>query len=383
MMAPAYKLLLLEKLEPLRAEGTDGADKVRFERLPFATVPVGEETPRSPLIVAEYERFPTDQLNLLRGIDWLLTESIDELNLSLGPPGKSFDPNHPLQIATHFAYELGIPVVVAAGNKGPGLATLQPLAQAPWVIAVGATDATGRLLRSSSRGDPSGAKPTVVADGTLPEDDPRFPEPGTSFAAPKVGQLVVWILKGLELLIGDLADQQQGEWSVKSRPIKMPIVGIADTGVDPAKKMPTWAPLAASIFATGRDHVQVSRTDREREWYDKLMHVLRGYDAPVEIAANPATVTRCLQLAAKPLQGYLAHEVGAGLVSADEVQHFFASITPSRFVDGLCPDIHKQIPDGTLRLLDEALGPLWDSNKCLALVNLFAGGIRVVHCKVV
>jgi len=381
-MTRVCKLVLLERnIDNMSSAGTDRSDTARFEVLPFCTIPLGDVTPRSSYIVTEFESFPIDQLYLLRGIDWLLKRGIDVLNLSLGPIDKTYDPGHPLQIATRFAHKMGISVVVAAGNRGPALSTLQPLAQAPWVIAVGAVDATGRLVDSSSRGDPKGPQPTVVADGSLPVYDERFPKPATSFAAPKVAGIVAWIRKSLELLITDLADQQQDKWSLLSHPVKLPIEGIADTGVDP-DKVPSVSPLAASILNTGSDSVKFARTAREHRWYETLMNALHIHRVSIEVAADPDTTRRVLQRMARPLKGYASHEVGAGFISLAEVEHCLSTFTPSRFIEWLCPEAAKDIPEQTMKSLNDTLGPLWDSNKCLALRDFFLGGIRIVVCKV-
>ena len=375
-------LLLLEKLNSSLAAGLSSIGGGLFHKLPFSTIPQGARIEQNPIIVRRFDQFPIDQLNLLRGIDFLLAESIDVLNLSLGMVDTVFDPNHPLQVATHLVHEYGIPVVVAAGNGGPELHTMQALAQAPWVIAVGATDAKGQLMQSSSRGDPSGAQPTVVADGSLPARDDRFPEPCTSFATPKVSGLVVWISKSLELLINDLWDQQYGSWTALSRRVRMPIAGVADTGCDP-DKLPEYAPLAGSIYATGSDHVQISRSDRERQWYEGLMKTLRENNVEIEIAANPDTIQRCLQRAARPMPGCAAHETGAGFVSPAEISKFFSSFTPSCFITTLCPETSIQMPQTTIQQMDERLGPLWDEKKVLALCDLFGCGIRLAIAKVV
>jgi serine protease AprX len=72
------------------------------------------------------------------GIEFCVQKGVDVINLSLGPCSTEFHPDDPLLVATKVAYDRNIPVVVAAGNFGPG--KLQALAQAPWVISVGAVD---------------------------------------------------------------------------------------------------------------------------------------------------------------------------------------------------------------------------------------------------
>jgi subtilisin family serine protease len=190
-----------------------------FVVLPFLAIPPGWARPSQLNVTKVWEQYPAAYLNLLLGIDFCLSHEIDALSLSVGPDAKDlFDLRDPLQIATRTAYEHGIPVVVAARNRGAwGPGALSLLAQAPWFIAVGATDPAGRLLESSGRGAPGGPSPTVVSDGTpgqlVGPPDPQWPEwePGTSFAAPKVAHVVLWMQMCLRLILGNLSDQQAGK----------------------------------------------------------------------------------------------------------------------------------------------------------------------------
>lgn len=377
-MPSPYKLLLLDRR--VRVAGDSTLPPFVFDRLPFAVVSAGSANPSDPSIVATFEHYPVDKLRVLRCLDWCLGQSVDVLNLSLGPAGTAFDPNEPLQIATNFASQLGTAVVVAAGNRGPALDTLQPLARAPWVIAVGATDANGSLVNISSRGVADGAKPTVVADGSIPGTDERFPDATTSFAAPKVSAMVVWLQKFLQLVIGDLADQHQGIWSFKSRPIEVHRIGFVDTGVD-VEKLPPINETQRWFASTGKDHLEISRSDAEAGWYREFMRCFDALNVVIEVDSGPATIKRCLQLAAKPMPGFAEHDVGAGFLSGELVIDFMAGFTPSRFVDALCPHVRAQIPVGVLEQLDASLGAVWRREKCDAVAHLFGSTLQSVHCK--
>jgi serine protease AprX len=70
--------------------------------------------------------------------------------------GGSFDPTHPLNMATRNAYESGMLPVFAAGNGGPNPETLNPYAKAPYVLGVAATNNERQVTDFSSRGDPNG-----------------------------------------------------------------------------------------------------------------------------------------------------------------------------------------------------------------------------------
>ncbi|MBO6575306.1 MAG: S8 family serine peptidase [Rhodothermales bacterium] len=91
----------------------------------------------------------------------------------------TFDPEHPVNVASYAAFNRGINVIFAAGNSGPDEATNNRYA-APWSIVVGAGTKAGKLVDFSSRGvkgetldftTPDGKswtwhnEPTVVAPG--------------------------------------------------------------------------------------------------------------------------------------------------------------------------------------------------------------------------
>ncbi|HEX8172841.1 MAG TPA: S8 family serine peptidase [Thermoanaerobaculia bacterium] len=68
-------------------------------------------------------------------------------------PGESFDPNNPINEASKTAHDLGMTVVFASGNSGPGTDTLNRYSVAPWVIGVANGLKDGVTLNDgSSRG---------------------------------------------------------------------------------------------------------------------------------------------------------------------------------------------------------------------------------------
>ena len=80
----------------------------------------------------------------LAGFDYLLDHAnqfnIKVVNNSWGAEGGSqaWDPNDPINQATKKVHDRGITVVFAAGNSGPNADTMNPYAEAPWVIGVAA-----------------------------------------------------------------------------------------------------------------------------------------------------------------------------------------------------------------------------------------------------
>lgn len=116
--------------------------------------------------------------DIAEGIIWAADHGAKVINLSLGGPAE----NPVLHEAVQYATRKGAVVVAAAGNDGD--ATTQYPAAYPEVLAVGATDASGRLADFSSHGD--WVDVTAPGFGILapgPGQDYYFGD-GTSYAAP-------------------------------------------------------------------------------------------------------------------------------------------------------------------------------------------------------
>jgi hypothetical protein len=374
-------LAVLERPPGGLSEGPAQADDdpIFFRNLPFAGVQHGGERPGDTL--STLELYPTPRLLLLLGLDWLISRQVDVINLSLGFTDP-FDPDEPLQVAMRTAVERQIVVVVAAGNEGPEQGTLQELAQANWVLAVGASDADGgRLLKRSSRGLPAGPKPALVADGTDEVAPPM--SPGTSFAAPKVSGLAAWTRCCLELSRSDLIATAEGPWGLETDWIMLPRVGFADTGYDPDKAQTTRGILAQQMFDRTQDRVRLVREDRERDWYAALVQWLRTSDVPCQVAVTPTEIRRALVLMSRPVAGAQAWEAGAGFIDGDQVNSFLANLTPSRWLSIFCPAAVTDETRSSLSELDGRLGALWDQPRTEIFRDLFWTGIQIVAARVV
>lgn len=124
--------------------------------------------------------------SVIAGIEWAAAhqggaESIDVLNLSIGVPcATGCNDGHVLSMAVNAAAEGGLPVVVAAGNAGPGRGTVEVPGAASGAITVGAmsdlrpgdgepgaSNHGYRIASFSSRGPTSDGrvKPDLVAPG--------------------------------------------------------------------------------------------------------------------------------------------------------------------------------------------------------------------------
>ena len=110
-------------------------------------------------------------LAALEGFDWVLRNvenyRIRVISNSWGTTG-SFSPDDPINVASRMAHDVGIVVLFAAGNGGPGLNSLNPYCVPSWVICVAAGNKDGRTLANfSSRGIPGDPlyHPTITAPG--------------------------------------------------------------------------------------------------------------------------------------------------------------------------------------------------------------------------
>ena len=84
---------------------------------------------------------------IVNAIDWLLSERVHVINMSLGSPRPDFQ----ILAAIRRAVDAGAFVIVAAGNSGPGAGVDYPGRFAE-TIAVAAVDQEGRIARFSSQG---------------------------------------------------------------------------------------------------------------------------------------------------------------------------------------------------------------------------------------
>lgn len=249
--------------------------------------------------------------------DWPATAAlIPVVSLSVGPRSAShpFLMNDLVNIATLLAsYEMV--VVVAAGNCGElGEGTMSAWAQAPWVLAVGATaDEEGTTLASfSSRGraDDPDSGPDVVTYGT----SVLKPYPsGTSFAAPRVAHLVRLVAAAL-VQLGREVELAEG-----AEPRGVPVVGLGmiDDFGDEFDSLPFklhWVPALPII---GVDAASVR----------EAVAAANDVGVRVDVNVKPAFLRAFLIDCATEMPGYAPHEVGHGFLDAARVVKRLAAIT--------------------------------------------------------
>ncbi|MCW5623419.1 MAG: S8 family serine peptidase [Burkholderiales bacterium] len=125
----------------------------------------------------------TTTRNVVAGLDWLLGQRVEVINMSIGGP-----PNRLLAAAVFQIRKLPVALVSAAGNGGPDAEPVYPAAY-PGVIAVTATDARDRIYGQANRGEYVALSAPGV-DVWVPAPDGGFYATGTSFAAAMVSGAV-------------------------------------------------------------------------------------------------------------------------------------------------------------------------------------------------
>lgn len=198
---------------------------------------------------------------VLSGFDYLLQKraqyNVRVVNCSFSA-NTVFDLNDPVNVATKMLTDAGVNIVFSAGNSGSGNGTMNPYAIAPWVIGVGATDATGTLADYSSRGNfgDSLQHPSLVA-------------PGTNII------------------------------SLRSTPTVTGISGIA--GADKDRLSPTDMPYYTTATGTSFSAPQVTAA---------IALMLE-----VNPTLTPADIKDILSRTATPMPRYFFHEAGAGMLN--------------------------------------------------------------------
>lgn len=147
--------------------------------------------PNAPLFVAEAfqqkmdHRIIATTWTIVRALDWLVSQHVDVINLSLGGPSNAL-----LGFAIHQTLKKGIPLVAAAGNGGPQGKPQYPAAQ-EGVIAVTALDAGMNSYDNANKGSYISLSAPGV-DIWVPSGEKQGAyKSGTSFAAPFVTAAVV------------------------------------------------------------------------------------------------------------------------------------------------------------------------------------------------
>jgi subtilisin family serine protease len=129
--------------------------------------------------IGSYKVFPDNRdgapnSQVIKAIDDAVADGMQVINLSLGSFPAESPENDPIVIAVENATRAGVLVVIAAGNSGPGLNTVESPATAGSAIAVGSS-VNDRIFASSADVDGLGRLVGVGADMVLPNEAIRAP----------------------------------------------------------------------------------------------------------------------------------------------------------------------------------------------------------------
>ncbi|NUO58820.1 MAG: S8 family serine peptidase [Hamadaea sp.] len=188
---------------------------------------------------------------VIAGMEWAVAQGARVINLSLGA-GESDGTDPVSEAVDNLTAKSGALFVVAAGNAGPGVASVQAPGAAAQALTVGAVDKSGQLAAFSGRGPRPGdatVKPEVTAPGvgivaaraagtSAGEliDDKYTSLSGTSMATPHVA--------GAAAILA----QQHPEW--RAAQLKAALVSTAQ-------------PLAGPAIAMGTGRIDIAAAMRQ------------------------------------------------------------------------------------------------------------------------
>jgi hypothetical protein len=319
---------------------------------------------------------------LARGIDDLVEQGMSIVNLSLGPAVFELAADDPVALAVRHARARATLVVCAAGNWGPQPDTLQGIARLPGVMSVGAVDAQGRLLETSSRGIEGGAQPTLCALGAPAALPGRAtPAPGTSFAAGKVSFMAAAMRGMLEMLWHDFDDLHAGRPWTWTADLPRPCVGFADTGLDPE----ALAALPPGMMAAwrGGSSSRFARSEASRRWCEGVSNGIAALGLGCRVEVTPSRVGAALVNTCRPVAGEARWSAGAGWSSDEACIAYLERFTPTAFASLFgTADWSPEQTRGLARLSDE-LGGRWREDEARTLYGIFRDGTQVSMAKVV
>lgn len=189
--------------------------------------------------------------------------------------------------------------MLAAGNAGTnsiGRETMSAWAEAPWVVAVGATgdEAGNQLAAYSSVGVPGipASGPDLVSFGQSELD---FNVQGTSFAAPRVARSAA-VLASAILTLRHFV-QRLLEQTVEG----IPAVGVAyiDAEIYPVDE--PWMFRALPAAGVAEDSLK------------SALGLIQKAGRNVSVNVGPAVLRQLLAWSARPVLAEAPHEVGLGL----------------------------------------------------------------------
>lgn len=335
---PIYVFDDLEQLDGLPC----GEARHSFNSLPFY-IPPKKPKVSIPNGVRKYMRC-TFYRSLLRGIDYLIGVRANVINLSLGLISTDFDAKEPIHVATRTAYENGIVVVTAVGNRGPELNTIQSVARAPWVFGVGATDNDRVLLRKSSRGSTqTNINPTVVSSGVSRFNDKakalgiRTFKPNTSFACAEISAVASFTKMILEIIRTLIRNFEKGMVGDHISPIHLQLIGLCDTGISEGLEE-IQIPEIQEIVESGGTSFSIKHSADGLKWVNEFVsYALENPNSQRKYDPDVAMVKEFIGASALPLAKYKEFEVGSGYLDLDVAIEWWAKLPLNAFMRYVFP----------------------------------------------
>ena len=342
-----------------------------FTILPYVAIPSRDSTHKHRNIAKyTFKNYPLDRIRIVQGIDHALTIQATVISIAMGFK-HSKDQTDPVVQAIELAiFRHRVAVVTAAGNSGPKEGTLQALAYAKGVIAVGATSTDGRLLDCSSRGGTDGVTPTCVADGELSTPDERFP-PSTSFAASRVSGLLSTAIT-LSNIVLSIVNDILNNVVIRQTSVFLPSIALLDTGA-PLDGIPV-----NNIFKTAsQKHGRYINLQVSEDWIEGIKTLCEGRELQLPAVCCNEVLHWLVQAMCVPVGGHHAKAVGYGSLSELEVYGFFREMTIGRFLYTYCK-VRLSMPDNLCSMqvsvfTEECFDILW---------SYYRHGVEIVPVKI-
>ncbi|MGB4285766.1 MAG: S8 family serine peptidase [Bacillota bacterium] len=153
---------------------------------------IHQYAPEAKLYVAKVGDRRPHELFILEALEWCALNNVNVINISAGIEAtKGCDGSCAICSAITALRNRGIVVTVAAGNRGPGIGTIDCPGNSPDAITVGAYDRKRRAIADySSRGREDQKKPDLVCGLPKIFGDRGKQLEGTSFASPVIAGII-------------------------------------------------------------------------------------------------------------------------------------------------------------------------------------------------